>query len=134
MSIEDPKIILALSSISCLILSAASVISTKLISGPPETLSNNPLVPSKETLSNNGFEIADSAASTALLSPAASPCPNTALPISDITALTSAKSRFIKPGCIIKSVTDLTPACKTWSHILNASDAEVFSSHTMYKF
>ena len=132
--IDDPKIILALSSISCFILSAASLTSCKLISEPPVMLSNKPLVPSKETLSKSGFDIAASAASIALLSPAASPFPNTALPISDITALTSAKSRFISPGIIIKSVTARTPACNTWSAIQKASANEVLSSQTIYKF
>ena len=111
--IDEPKIILASSSISCFILSAASLTSVKLISDPPVILSNKPFVPSRDTRSKRGLDIAASAASIALLSPAASPFPKTALPISDITALTSAKSRFIRPGIIIKSVTALTPACKT---------------------
>ena len=135
LSIVVPNILLVvLGSISWFILSAASVTSLILISEPPLILYNRPFAPSKDTLSNRGLEIAASAASIARLSPAASPFPKTALPISDIIVLISAKSKFISPGWIIKSVTALTPACSTWSAIQKASANEVLSSQTIYKF
>ena len=68
-----------------------------------------------------GFAIG-SAALTALPSPSASPVPMIALPLSSIIALTSAKSRLISPGIIIKSVIERTPSYKTLSHIMKASD------------
>ena len=48
----------------------------------------------------------------ALLSPEAIPSPRSAFPASFIIDLTSAKSRFIRPGKVIKSVTPLTPLLK----------------------
>ena len=50
-----------------------------------------------------GLEIAASVASAALPIPEALPVPIIAIPISDITVLTSAKSTLIKPGCVINS-------------------------------
>ena len=61
-------------------------------------LTNKPFAFSIVTRSKRGFVIAASAASIALLSPDASPVPNTALPISDIIVLMSAKSRLTRPG------------------------------------
>ena len=54
-------------------------------------------------------------------------------PISLITVLTSAKSRLIKPGWVIKSVKPFTPSNKTLSAFLNASAKEVCSFETLNK-
>ena len=91
------------------------------MSSPPEILINRPLAPLIDTSSSNGLAIAASAASMARLSPSASPVPIMALPISSIIVLTSAKSRLIRPGLIIKSVMPDTPECKTSSAIAKAS-------------
>ena len=72
--------------------------------------------------------------STALFSPEASPVPIIARPILLIIVLTSAKSKFIKPGTTIKSVILLTPAWRTSSAIEKASANVVFSSATLNKF
>ena len=77
---------------------AASSTSYKVISLPPVILIIKPFAPFNETSSINGLAIAASAAATALPSPEASPVPIIALPISDITVLTSEKSRLIRPG------------------------------------
>ena len=68
-----------------------------------------------------------SAATTARSSPSASPVPIIALPISPITVRMSAKSRLIRPGMTIRSVTPRTPECSTSSAILKASAKVVFS-------
>ena len=57
----------------------------------------------------------------ALWSPLAIPIPICATPLSFIIVLTSAKSIFIKPGIVIKSVIPWTPFFKTPSASLNAS-------------
>ncbi len=68
-------------------------------------------------------------------SPWASPVPIIALPIiPPITARTSAKSRLIRPGFIIKSVMLLTPEYRTSSAILKASAKVVFSLATRKRF
>ena len=43
------------------------------------------------------------------------------MPAPDITDLTSAKSRLIRPGVVIRSVIPWTPESSTWSAALNAS-------------
>ena len=125
---------LASSSTSCLILLAASSTSYKVMSLPPVILIINPFAPFKETSSIKGFAIAASAAAIALPSPEASPVPIMALPISDITVLTSEKSKFIIPGWTIRSVTPLTPAYSTSSAILKASANVVFSLAILKRF
>ena len=105
----DPKIILALASISFLILFAASSTSNNVISDPPVIFIKTALAPFILVSSNNGLLIAVSAASMARLSPDASPVPIMAFPIWLITVLISAKSKLIMPGLTIKSVTPHTP-------------------------
>ena len=90
-------------------------------------LINTPLAPFMDMSSNKGLAIADSAASKARRSPLASPVPIIALPISSITERISAKSRLMRPGITIKSVTPRTPEYKTSSAILKASEKVVFS-------
>ena len=80
---------------------AASFASTKLIS--PDILIITSEAPSI-VVSSNGLVIACFTASTHFSSPFPTPIPIWAIPLSDITVLTSAKSRLIKPGTLIKSV------------------------------
>ena len=82
----------------------------------------------------NGLVKAKFDASTALLSPSATAVPIIANPISFITVLTSAKSKLIRPGCVIKSVNPFTPSKRTLSAFLKASAKEVCSLDTLNKF
>ena len=68
-----------------------------------------PRAPFMDASSISGFEIAASAAESARFSPEASPVPIIALPISRMTARTSAKSRLIRPSLTIRSVMQATP-------------------------
>ena len=65
---------------------------------PPEIFTITPLAVFISMFSIKGFVKAKFEASTALLSPSATAVPIIANPISFITVLTSAKSRFIRPG------------------------------------
>ncbi len=75
--------------------------------------------------SSNGLEIAASAAVVPLLLPRPTPIPTKAIPASLITALTSAKSRLINPGIVIKSAIACTDCLNTVSVISKASLTEV---------
>ena len=70
---------------------------------------SKPRAPFIEESSIKGLEIAASAAVSARFSPDASPVPIMALPISRMTARTSAKSRLIRPSLTIRSVMQATP-------------------------
>ena len=105
----EPKMMVASGSTSLRIRFAASSTSNRVISIPPVILIRTAFAPFIEVSSSNGLLIAASAASMARVSPEASPVPIIALPISDITARISAKSRLIRPGFIIRSVTPHTP-------------------------
>ncbi len=126
--------ILASTSTSSRILFAASSSSKSVRSCPPVMLINTPRAPLRLISSSNGFAIAFSAAWIARSSPSDSPVPIIALPISSITARTSAKSRFINPGRTIRSVTPLTPWYNTSSAMLKASVNVVFSFASRNKF
>ena len=65
--------------------------------------------------------MAISAAATARSSPREEPVPISAEPAPDITDFTSAKSRLISPGVVMRSVIPCTPESRTWSAALNAS-------------
>ena len=65
--------------------------------------SSTPCAPSM-LASSSGLEIAISAAATARSSPRAEPMPMRAEPAPDMTDFTSAKSRLIRPGVVIRSV------------------------------
>ena len=95
---------------------------------------STPLAPFIETSSSSGFEIAASAASIERRSPSASPVPIIALPISAMIARMSAKSRLMRPGITIRSVTPRTPEYSTSSAILKASAKVVFSFATRNRF
>jgi len=73
-------------------------------------LINTPLAPLSDTSSSSGLFTAASAARSARLSPSLSPVPIMALPMPFMTARTSAKSRLIRPGMTIRSVTERTPS------------------------
>ena len=88
----------------------------------------------KSTSSSNGERIADSAASLARPSPLALPLPIMAIPISDITVRTSAKSTLIIPGLIIRSAIPCTAPDKTSSTDPNASSNGVFSPRIVSNF
>ena len=130
----EPTIMFALGSTSSRILFAASSSSKSVKSYPPVIFIKTPLAPRSEISSRSGLAIAFSDACTARSSPSASPVPIIALPISSIIARTSAKSKLIRPGLTIKSVTPLTPWYKTSSAILNASVNVVFSFAIRNKF
>ena len=74
--------------------------------------------------SSSGLDTASSAARTARSSPFAVPIPMSAEPAPFITDLTSAKSRLIRPGVVIRSVMPCTPARKTSSAVAKASTTE----------
>ena len=78
--------------------------------------------------SSSGLETAISAAATARSSPRAEPMPISAEPALAITDLTSAKSRLIRPGVVIRSVMPETPWSSTWSACLKASSTETLRS------
>ena len=94
---------------------------------PPVILMRTPFAPFIDESSSSGLAIAASAASRARRSPSASPVPIIALPISLITERISAKSRLIRPGITIRSVTPRTPEYSTSSAIAKASAKVVFS-------
>ena len=108
-SIAEPKMMLASSATSSRMRFAAWSTSNSVMSSPPVMLISSPRAPLIEVSSSSGLEIAASAARMARLSPSASPVPIMALPISAITVRMSAKSRFTRPGAIIRSVTPRTP-------------------------
>ena len=81
---------------------------------------STPWAPSIDA-SSSGLEIAISAATTARSSPRAEPMPMSADPAPDMTDLTSAKSRLMRPGVVIRSVMPCTPESSTWSAEWNAS-------------
>ena len=70
---------------------------------PPVTFTINPFAPFTD-VSRSGLSIAAIAASKALWSPSATPTPICAIPLSFIIVFISAKSIFINPGIVIKSV------------------------------
>ena len=99
---------------------AASLISNRPRSLPPEIDSSTPWAPSM-LASSSGLAMAISAATTARSSPRALPMPMSAEPALLMTLLTSAKSRLIRPGVVMRSVMPWTPDSSTWSALLKAS-------------
>ena len=92
--------------------SAAALTSCKVRSVGPAIESRTPLAPSIED-SSSGLEMADFAASVARSAPDPIPIPMSADPAPDITDLTSAKSRLIRPGVVINDVIPSTPWYRT---------------------
>ena len=109
--------------------SAASFTSCSEMSEPPEIESRMPRAPCT-SWSISGLWIARVAASLARLGPLAMPMPIIAVPASDMTARTSAKSRLIRPGSVIRSQIPCTPWRSTSSATLNASTSGVCLSST----
>jgi len=91
------------------------------ISSPAVTLTRIPRAPDRLISSSNGLAMAASAASRARSSPEAMPLPIMAIPISDITVRTSAKSTLIRPGRVISSAIPCTAPSSTSLAALNAS-------------
>src|SRR3954447_2454136 len=119
-SMTAPKMMLASGCAASVTSCAASLISNRPRSEPPAMDSSTPRAPSM-LCSSSGLEMAASAASTARLSPRALPIPIRALPAPLITLLTSAKSRLMRPGVVIRSVMPWTPDSSTWSAWRKAS-------------
>ena len=110
----------ALASAAEWMISAASLTSNRPRSRGPVMLSRMPVAPSTDS-SSSGLEIAILAASAARDSPDAVPMPISAQPASCMIVRTSAKSRLIRPGMVIRSVMPWTPWRRTSSAIRNAS-------------
>ncbi len=119
----------ASSSADCITISAASFTSKMPRSGPPVTFIRTPFAPSM-VASKRGLAMACMAASFALFSPWAIPIPISAEPVSIMTVLTSAKSRFIRPGTHTRSEIPCTPWRRTSSATLNASRIDAVWSTT----
>src|SRR2546423_1554763 len=102
-SITVPKMMLASGCADSCTRDAASLISNSPRSEPPAMDGRTPCAPSIDA-SRNGELMPFSAACTDLPSPRAEPMPISALPAPDITLFTSAKSRLIRPGVVIRSV------------------------------
>ncbi len=122
-----PKMMLASGAAAMETSWAASLISNRPRSEPPAIDSSTPWAPSM-LASSSGLETAISAAATERSSPRAWPMPMRAEPAPDMTDLTSAKSRLIRPGVVIRSVMPWTPDSSTWSAALNASSTLTWRS------
>ncbi len=72
-----------------------------------------------------GDATASSAALMARSAPLADPMPMSAEPAPCMTDLTSAKSRLMSPGVVMRSVMPCTPARSTWSAVAKASSIEM---------
>ena len=120
-----PQMIFAFSSASSRTRLIAKSMSCKLVSIPQVKFIRTPFAPFIELFSSRGFEIAASVASVTLSSPSAIPVPKCTLPVSLMTALTSAKSWFIIPVFTITSIILLTPSINTLSANCNESVKEV---------
>ena len=85
------------------------------------------VAPSME-VSSRRLEMASVAASTARLSPEAVPMPIMAVPAPRMMVQTSAKSRLMRPGTVIRSVMPWVPWHSTSSAMRKASSMVVFFS------
>src|SRR5205085_2645691 len=109
---------------------AASLTSHSDMSRPPVMDSRIERAPSTE-VSSSGDATARSAASTARCSPTPMPMPSSAVPASDMIVRTSAKSRLISPGKVIRSEMPCTPWRSTSSAMRNASTIDTRLSSTV---
>src|SRR5581483_7576271 len=119
-SMTAPKMMVASGAAELATSWAASLISNSPRSEPPWMDSSTPCAPSM-LASSSGLEIAISAAATLRSSPRAEPMPMSADPAPDMTDFTSAKSRLMRPGVVMRSVMPCTPDSSTWSAALKAS-------------
>ncbi len=90
--------------------------------------------PARLMSSSNGLEMAASAASRARSSPDAVPDPIMAMPVSDMTVRTSAKSTLIRPGRVMSSAMPCTAPCSTVFAALKASSNVVVLPSTDSSF
>ena len=95
--------------------------------------SRMPVAPSIDS-SSSGEEIAARAASANGSRRRPCRCPSSAEPASGMIVRTSAKSRLIRPGIVIRSVMPWTPWRRTLSASLKASSIEVRRSTTASSF
>ncbi|OLL71220.1 hypothetical protein Ae168Ps1_5723 [Pseudonocardia sp. Ae168_Ps1] len=126
-SITVPKMMFASGCAASWTSDAASWISNSPRSEPPAIESSTPCAPSIDA-SSSGELMAFSAACTARPSPREDPMPISAEPAPDITDLTSAKSRLIRPGVVIRLVMPWTPESSTSSAERKASISETPTS------
>ena len=101
---------------------------------PAVIFTRMPRAPSRLTSSSSGLRIAASAASLARSGPDACPVPIIAIPISDITVFTSAKSTLIIPGFMMRSAIPLTAPRSTSLAALNASKSDASFPKTSRSF
>ncbi len=87
---------------------------------------STPRAPSMDTSSSSGLVMAFMAASRARDSPRAMPAPIMARPDSPITAFTSAKSRLMRPGTMIRSEMPFTAKYSTSSAFFSISTKVAF--------
>ena len=133
-SITVPTTTVAWSDANSSTMLPTSVNSPMLRSGPAVTFTRIPRAPCRSTSSNSGLRIADSAASRARPSPDDRPVPIMAIPISDITVRTSAKSTLIIPGRMMRSAIPCTAPNSTSFAAANASSMLVRSPKTTSSF
>ena len=122
-----PKMMLASSAAASSMRSAASETSNRPRSEPPAIERRTPLAPSM-VASSSGLLMACSAAVRARSSPRAEPMPMSAEPASFMTDFTSAKSRLMRPGVVMRSVMPETPCMSTWSACLKESRIDIWRS------
>ena len=124
-----PKMMFASGCAASWIVWAASLTSHSDRSLPPVIESRIECAPSS-VVSSSGEDAAAWAASMARLSPWPMPMPSSALPASAMIVRTSAKSRLIRPGSVIRSEMPWTPWRSTSSATRNASTIDVCLSST----
>ena len=126
-----PKMMFVSSVAAPRITSAASFTSTSVRSSPPAIERRMPRAP-VISASISGERSARSAASRARPSRSdeEKPMPISAVSESDMIVRTSAKSRLIRPGIVIRSQMPWTPWRRTSSATLNASSIDVERSST----
>ena len=123
-SMTVPKMMLASGSAISLMISAASSTSKRPRLGPPVTLKRTPWAPLM-LISSSGLEMASRAALAARSGPLARPMPMRAEPAERMTARTSAKSRLMRPGTVMRSLMPCTPWRRTSSTTRKASTMDV---------
>src|SRR5437867_3752282 len=129
-SITAPKMMFASGSAAAWMISAASLTSNSARSGPPVIVNSTPRAPSMDC-SRSGDWMAWRAASAARVSPVPCPMPISAEPALVMIVFTSAKSRLMRPGTVMRSLMPCTPWRNTSSTMRNASTMLVrFATNT----
>src|SRR5690606_1584619 len=111
-SMTVPKMMLASGCAASCTRRAASLISKMPRFEPPWIERSTPCAPSIDA-SSSGLATASSAALMARSAPLLAPMPMSAEPAPCMTDLTSAKSRLMRPGVVMRSVMPCTPARST---------------------